>query len=433
MKIKIGAIGPRDSLDKIKEVAIEDSRIELVEFEYFHSDELQHLIQDHRYDVTQWIFSGPTPYYYALHNGWITKEEGSYPQLHGMGLLGTILKIFLERGDVATAISLDSIDEKTVQLVSSEYKLNSLHFELLPYKQFRTYEEIIDFHMQNYTKKRTEVAVTCLLTVFNELRERGIPCYRIVPSHLAIHNVFNLLVSRAESQIYQKSKVAIIGFELGDSTKLDPQNIYEYHKNKLIAELELVSIAEQLNGILSEEKDGRFYIYTTYGDVELFNSSQPLNDLVKEFQLKTSRNLKVGIGSGYTIYSAMEHVGLAFDSLDNLSNHSILFVDQEKRINDLSNESTTYFTVENLPDSWKKILKENNYTPTIPAKIYHFVKLKRIDEFDSDLITNLLKNTDRNSRRILNELEQMGLLQVCKEESTGKPGRPKKVYALSML
>ncbi|KAB2336738.1 hypothetical protein F7731_10315 [Cytobacillus depressus] len=432
MRIRIGAIGPRDSLDKIKEVAIEDSRIELVEFEYFHSDELEHLIQNNRYDVTQWIFSGQTPYYYALHNGWITEEEGYYPQLHGMGLLGTILKIFLERGEVTTALSLDSVNEHTVQLVSREYNLNSLHFELLPYNQFRTYEEIIDFHMQSYIKKKTEVAVTCLLTVYDELKKRGIPCYRIVPSHLAIQNVFNLLVSRAKSQIYQKSKVAIMGFELADPTALDSRNVYESRKNKLIAELELVSVAEKLNGVLSEAKDDRFHIYTTYGDVELFNSSQSLNDLVKEFELKTSLNLKVGIGSGYTIDSAMEHVGLAFESLDSLSNHSIPFVNQEKKVIDLSKENTTYFTVENLPDSWKKVMKENNYTPTIPAKIYHFIKLKRIEHFDSDLITSLLKNTDRNSRRILNELEQMGLLQVCKEESTGKPGRPKKVYTLML-
>ena len=99
----------------------------------------------------------------------------------------------------------------------------------------------------------------------------------------------------------------------------------------------------------------------------------------------------------------------------------------------MSTESAMYFTVEELPETWKRILEENNYTPTIPAKIYHFVKLKQIKQFNSELITGLLKNTDRNTRRILNELEQMGLLDVSEEEASGKPGRPKKIYKLAML
>ena len=64
-----------DSLNQIKEVAKSDSRIELIEFEYFHQDELEGILRKNRYDVTQWIFSGQTPYYYALDNGWITEEE----------------------------------------------------------------------------------------------------------------------------------------------------------------------------------------------------------------------------------------------------------------------------------------------------------------------------------------------------------------------
>ncbi|QDY45175.1 hypothetical protein FK545_05755 [Planococcus glaciei] len=56
MKVRIGALGPPDSLQVIREVAELDPRIELVEFEYFGSEELPKILSAHRYDVTQWIF-----------------------------------------------------------------------------------------------------------------------------------------------------------------------------------------------------------------------------------------------------------------------------------------------------------------------------------------------------------------------------------------
>ena len=83
----------------------------------------------------------------------------------GWDFLGTILKIFLERGEIVTALSVDTVDEKIVQQVLSEYNLTSLKFELLPYRQYKPYDEIIDFHVQNYEQGKTIVAVTCLLTV----------------------------------------------------------------------------------------------------------------------------------------------------------------------------------------------------------------------------------------------------------------------------
>jgi len=192
----------------------------------------------------------------------------------------------------------------------------------------------------------------------------------------------------------------------------------------------MLKVAEKLNGTLESKRSGRFHIFTTYGDFELLHANQPFNELLKEVELQISFDLKVGIGTGYTVFDAMENVEFAFNNYNSTIANNIIVVDQDKKPFNLSSGMATYFTVEKIPDSWKKILEENNYTPTIPAKIYHFVKLKQINQFNSELITGLLKNTSRNTRRILSELAQMGLLEVFDEESSGKPGRPKKVYRL---
>lgn len=431
MKVRIGAIGPSDSLSQIREVANKDARIELVEYEYSHPSQLSTILSEHRYNVTQWIFSGQNPYYYSLHHGLISEEEASFPPLHGISLLGTCLRVVQDKETIVKRISLDTVDETTVRLVLNEFSLNNLSFELLPYERYKPYDELINFHSDLYEKGKTQVALTCLLTVYQELTKKGIPCYRLVPSQLAIKTVLNLLVSRANSQIYEKLKVAIIGFELREKQSSNLSTyIYEKRKKSLHLELELQKVAELLNGALSNQQDGRFHIYTTYGDFELLNSERSFEDIIKEVELQTSLRLRVGIGSGYTVHEAQKHVDLAFSQESSKGETSILFVNEEKNVIDYSKEHTSYYTVENLPVYWKKALQENSYTPVIPAKIYHFLKLKHIQQFSSELITDLLKNTDRNTRRILNELEQMGLLEVVREESSGKPGRPKKIYAI---
>jgi hypothetical protein len=431
MKVKIGAIGPSDSLKQIREVAKKDSRIELIEFEYTHPDQLHRILDEHRYDVTQWIFSGQNPYYYSLHHGLITEEEASFPPLHGISLLGTCMRVVHDRGEVVKRMSLDTVDRETVGLVMNEFSLQDLSIELYPYHHYKPYDELIDFHVKEFEKGNTEVALTCLLNVYNALVELGIPCYRLVPSQLAIQTVFNILISRANSQIYEKLKVAILGFELiGNEAGNGSLQKYEDRKRSLRLGLHLVHVAELLNGTLIDRQDGRFQIYTTYGDIELLQTTQSLVDVVKEVELQMSNKLMVGIGSGYTVYEAERHVDFAFSQEPAGNETSIMFVDEDKKVIDYSKENTSYYTVENIPEYWKQTLQENSYTSLIPAKIYHFLKLKRISQFSSELITSLLKNTDRNTRRILSDLEQMGLLEVVGEESSGRPGRPKKTYAI---
>ena len=300
-------------------------------------------------------FSGQTPYYYALDRKWISEDEAAFTRFIGMGLLGTVLNIFLNREKITTSLSVDTVDEKAIQLVLDEYKLNDLHFELFPINNYKPYDEIVDFHVNHYMNKKTEVAITCLLTVYESLQKMGIPCYRIVPSRLAIQTVFNLLVSRATSQIFEKSKIVIIGIEMFQNQISKTHNLNEVQRNNLLIELEMLKVAEKLNGILESKRNGRFHIFTTYGDFELLHGNQPFNELLKEVELQISIDLKVGIGTGYTVFDAMENVEFAFNNHNSTIANNIVVVVQDKKPFNLSSGMATYFTVEKIPDSWKKI------------------------------------------------------------------------------
>ncbi|MGI2328128.1 hypothetical protein [Planococcus sp. YIM B11945] len=436
MKVRIGAIGPPDSLRNIREVASLDRRIELVEFEYFGSEQLPEIMEKHRYEVKQWIFSGQAPYYYCLDNGLITEKEASYPPLHGMALLGTCLQVMQENGRFVSRMSLDTVDESTVKSLFTEYRLDKISFELLSYEGYKEYEEIIDFHVQNYNSGKVEVALTCLLKVYLALQKRGIPCYRVVPSKMAINTVLALLVSRAQSHVYEKQKVAIIGFQMFEEGKAAKKSAYSFveKQKELELEQELLQITKKLNGSLINKGSGAHFIYTTQGDYELLVSEQPFYKIANEIKMRTSLNLHIGVGSGYTIYDAEQHVQMAFEHAAEKNSNEIIYVNEEGIYNNL-NEGQQQENAPSLqlPSYWTAVLKEFNYREHIPMKVYQYVKLKNITFFTSDIMTVLLKNTDRNSRRILSELEKMNLIRAVPEENnSGKRGRPKKIYELVM-
>jgi hypothetical protein len=429
MKIRIGAIGAADSLQKIMEVSKRDPLIEVIGFEYTNYEELSTILGQNRYKVDQWIFSGQTPYYYAIEHELITPEEASFPPLHGISFLGTYVHVIQDQGRFVKKVSLDTVDEKTVQLVLDEFSIDDISIKLYPYNNYRPHQEIVDFHVSHYENGETEVAFTWLYWVYLELKKRGIPCYRLVPSQLAIQTVLNFLVSRANTQVYEKSKVVILGFDVWEQD--GKYSIYENRKLRLEFELELLELAEKLNATLREE-NGRLYIYTTQGDFELSMDDGSFIETIRRIEVASEFRINVGIGSGYTVIEAKKHAIKACEKGMSHRGLKILYVNEEKELIDYSTDQELPMDNRNLPEYWIEVLAENDYAPYIPSKIFNFVQLKRIEQFSSELITNLLKNTDRNTRRILTDLEKLGLVEVVGEESSGKRGRPKKIYRIVM-
>lgn len=425
LKIKIGAIGAVDSLRKLVEVASKDSRIQLIAFSYDNYDELKNILRENKTKVDQWIFSGQYPYDFAIRHQLINENDGSYPPLHGISFLGTFLRIIKDRGHFVSKISLDTIDKKIVQQLLSEFSLEDCLISLSPYQYNKSYEEIVAFHIEQHRLGNSEVAITGFLSVYLELTKLNIPCYRLVPSDLAIQKELDLLVTRAYSQIYENSKVTIISIDVVE--KNDQYSIYEKQKQSLELERELLELTEKLNGSLREEENGRIYIYTTHGDFELSLIDESILQTIRGIQLTTNVDMNIGIGSGYTVYEAKTNSNLACEEGKQRVGSNIIYIDENKKIVDILSRDVNFDT---FPTFWRETLTKHNYTATIPLKIYRYVKLKQINQFGSDIITNLLKNTDRNTRRILSDLEKMGLLELVSEESVGKRGRPKKVYKI---
>ncbi|WP_397541194.1 MULTISPECIES: helix-turn-helix domain-containing protein [Rossellomorea] len=435
MMIKIGVIGPDDSIQRINHVATHFDNIELMNFPYHGVNEIEEILEKNRGLVDQWFFSGQSPFYYALEKGWITEKEGSFPPLHGSSFFGALLEAQMKEQTLLNKISIDTISKEEIETAVQFHSFDQLEISTYPYEGYRSADELVDYHRSLYEKGEIETAITCIQSVQKRLTEAGIPCYRVVPTNLSIRMILQYLLERAQSRKYQKSQIAIVGIEVIYSTQtLDESHFsYKMKHQELDLKRNLLDIAQKINGSMVQLGDGLFFVYTTRGELDLHEKESVFTTLTQEVKAHTDLDIRVGLGFGVTVLEAEHHVRLAFQHARKHESSIVISVNEDKTVTEIlpSSESITY-ALNNLGNEWKEVFKEASVSSAIVSKILSLSRHYDKEEITSQDLSRWLKSTERNGRRILTEMERIGIVEISGEEQSGGRGRPRKLYRFQL-
>ncbi len=436
MKVKIGIIGPTDSIERIKYVGKEFENVDMLSFSYSSLEEIDDIIITNKGAVDQWMFSGQVPFSYALSKELLGKNEGGFAELYGSSFLGTLLEAQVKEKKIFEAISLDTIKQSRIEMNREFFSLQSINFHSYAYEGFVSTEELVKFHQELYEEGKMEVAFTCIQSVSIKLKEMGIPCYRVIPSDLAILSTLEVLIERAHSFRYRKSQIAILGIEVIHTTA-SLEEMHYSHKMK-IKELELkrlmLSFAEEVNGSFVQFGDGLFLLFTTRGELELHIQGDSLLQLIEDINIQSGLKVRLGLGFGDTVLAAEENVRQAFHHAREQKSSTLVCVNEDRDVTEFYNVADKLsFPSRSMGQEWEGKLKDVNISPTIVSKIKSLAQYYQKEVITSQDLAGWLKSTERNARRILTELERSGLVKVSGEEQSGHRGRPRKIYTLSFL
>ncbi|KMJ58345.1 hypothetical protein AB685_10615 [Bacillus sp. LL01] len=436
MKVKIGIIGPTDSIERIKYVGKEFESVDLLSFSYTSLEEIDQIIYMNKGAVDQWMFSGQVPFSYARSKELINKSEGSYAELYGSSFLGTLLEAQMKEKKIFENISIDTIKQSRIDMNRDFFSLQAINFHSYAYDGFVPTGDLVKYHQELYEEGKIEVAFTCIQSVSVKLKEMGIPCYRIIPSDLAILSTLEVLIERAHSLRYRKSQIAILGVEV-IHTATSLEEMHYSHKMK-IKELELrrlmLRFAEEVNGSFVQFGDGLFLLFTTRGELELHIEGDSLLQLIEDINMQSNLKVRLGLGFGETVLAAEENVRQAFHHAREKKTSSLVCVNEDRDVTEFFNtKDKLSFQSRSLGQEWEAKLKDVNISPTIVSKIKSLAQYYQKDVITSQDLASWLKSTERNARRILTELERSGLVRVSGEEQSGHRGRPRKIYTLSFL
>ncbi|PLR82527.1 hypothetical protein CVD25_14390 [Bacillus canaveralius] len=431
MKIRVGVIGPNDSIEIVKNAAEEFEKIEIYPYPYVKVEETNQIILQNREHVDQWIFSGQAPYYYAFSNGLISEDEGSYPPLNGNSLYKTLLEAQIKEQKIFKRISLDTIQEHEIEAIHDS--ISPLEILPFPYTGYMPAQDIIDYHVNLYRKGEVDIAITCIQTVYASLNNLAIPCYRVIPDIPSIRLILQILKERGESFWYRKAQIAILGIEMFQSSSEEQFYSYKMKHQELELKRILLTYAELINGSFVQIGDEDFFIYTTRGELELQLKDHSLINLIKESHLHSRLNIRIGIGYGITALEAEQNARKAIQYARNQENPAVVLVDEDKKVTEnVSMEQQLSYYVRQQGSDWEEKLKDAHISPTVISRIqslsYHYKK----NHITSQELAQWLKSTERNARRILSELERLKLVRICGEEQSGQKGRPRKIYELKL-
>ncbi|NIK13305.1 hypothetical protein [Alkalibacillus almallahensis] len=427
-EVMIGVLGPEDSVERSLEVIDKLEGIRAYPYSYENTEDVKPIIEQHRYKVDQWLFSGPYPYSYAIDAGVITSEEGTYATLHGSSLLSVLLNIFIDFGYMVDQISLDTIGE---ELLDSE-QLQSVQFHRVSQGRFyEPHEQVVEFHQQKYDQGDTAVAVTCIHAVYRKLKARGVPVYRVVPSEISIQLALDYLKQRAYTHSYQKKQFVILGVDVVYPSAVAEGFVpYQTQHQELDLHRAILKMSEQVNGSMVKIGGGKYFIYTTRGDVDIFLQEHSIRERIDQMAAQSGLDIRVGIGYGHTVLEADEHLQIAFGYAGEPEYDRIVLVNEDKEVLSVSQQDFPMLTQQRIADEdWLKRLNDLSINPTQLSRIYALIHHYEKNELTAQELAHWLQRSERNARRILVDLEEVGLAKVVGEES-GQRGRPKKVYQI---
>jgi hypothetical protein len=428
--IRIGIIGPDDSVRQILSVAKEFPNVEFIPFVYKDVYQVNKLIAQHMKPIDQWLFSGVLNYHYAIQNNLVKEEQATYPPLHGSSLFATLLEAQLAANKVFKKISIDTFSTEEIKKTLSFYHLQSIQFTNLPFSDYTYIHKLAEFHEDLYKKGKSEIALTSTNYAYIQLKEKDIPVYRMNPSYLSIKLSLNLLIERAQAHRFKKSQIAIIGCTVNfhHDQRENIHYTYKMKQEELDIKKELLYLAEKVSGSFVSVGNGFYLIYTNRGEINHKIERTIIQLSEKIFDLHRLK-LHFSIGFGETASQAEQHVHLGLKQ--GRDHFSIITVDESQNITIKSGEDfddTFQYSMISIGKKWGEKIKNSSISVSIISKIISLTKRYHRTEFSSQEIANWLNCSSRNARRILSELERGGLIKQCGEMQSGGRGRPMKLY-----
>lgn len=428
----IGIIGPEDSIRLVQEVAAGEQRAtELTVRVYGRPEQAPELAREIDELCQVLLFTGRIPYTFAAAAGGLRAEIDFVPHA-GIDLYRTLSRILLSTGGRLPRVSVDTIEADVVRETYHDIEATP-PTEILPIADssgllFSGLDEITAYHHERYSSGAVEACLTCLGAVHRELRERGVPVWRVEHTRASVRDALRRAWLAAEVRQSRATQIAVMMIELTEPAGLghDP---YQVERHRLRLRESLLEHAERMRGRLGTIDDRTLLITTTRGTVE----SAIARHRAGHASLLTLRGVDVahtvGFGAGTTIAAAEDNARKALTLGRASGDTHVVFPDGEIY------SSRQRPVKQRLRETAPGVLRVSEQLRLGPLSTRRLIEA--LHQMDPNQVTarglaDAYGVEARSARRLLNSLRAAGFAEeVGLHVSTGA-GRPQTVYRVAM-
>lgn len=428
----VGIIGPQKSVERILAIAQEiEVFLEFKTYIYQRSNEIKEIVLESRNRVDAWICSGPAPYL-IVKDLLGTDQNLFYIPGTESGLYKAILDFVYDQREILDHVSIDyphdmyPIEEILKQLESPPHDiyLKSLNAQM-------TSDELVNFHYELWKQGKTQGAISSLPSVSDELRELGVPAYWLTTNRSETRQALNFMVENMKSSYFKDTQIGVEMIEVENFDKIISKMKSTYFLQRLELHLTdiLLTLCEKIDGSLSDRGNGRYVIFSSRGAIE--REIQVLQNTIFHMSAEADTTIAVGIGYGKSVLSAEVNANYAMQHSKEKPKREIVIMQENGMISELNGEEEN---LSYLPRTDDKDLLEKLNSGNISVRTYKRIaalnQKMNWKQFTTKEIAAHLQMTERNARRIISELCQIGLAECIGEEDFATRGRPSKIFRL---
>lgn len=428
---RVGIIGPQSTVDRIIYIAREfELDVIFLSYPYKVVKETEEIVKHNDNKVDLWIFSGRIAYNIACRSV-ENKENKIYIDHTEAGIYKGLLEFAHDIGSFTDYLSIDEISKSHLESALYQLNIKTENMYVKTFSEETSTKELVEFHSQLWRMGKTKGAITCFEEVYLQLKEAEIPAFRISTSDIEIRHTLNILSEKIKTFYFKGSQVAVQLFEMAhleDHFK-SPKQTYQLQYLELKFKEILINLSESLNGSLIEKGLGRYLIFSSRGDSEreLHRIEETVNNLVLESGLQVG----VGIGFGETIYSAEFNANHALKQSKEKFG-SIIIVRENGEVVEVNSKHLEvadfpYFNDENFIAK----LKNEKINMKFYIEIFAFTRNTGLKDFTVKDVSSQLSKDERNTRRFIERLCEVGLAEWIGMEESATRGRPRRVYKLT--
>ena len=431
-KINLAVVGPSDSVALISETAHEREHIlNVITVVYKDAAEVPQIIEKMDAQVDVWLFSGIVPYLHAKEAACTAKPLYYIPHT-GSSLYRALLQILDVENLEVGKISFDTFNRKEIEESFADIPIVVPAIYVNDYKNIVSAEEMTNYHYQLWLSGKSNIAVTCFLSTYNELKQLGVPTFRIWPTRDNIRTMLTIAISKVQEIRSKGSQIAIHHIAIDRYHELIAEVASNYEAKRIELKLYelLINYTEMLKGSILMLGDGHYTIYSTRGIIAQVTKEFTIMPLLEELTCKLNINVSGGIGFGPTAYAANQnaHSALALARQAGYSKWMVV-LDDKSVVGPLSSETYLQYSIKSDDLGAQKLADKLNIRTTTLFKM--FAALKNLDSeiINAEDLALYLGITTRSARRLLGNLINNGLAVSAGEEGVGK-GRPRNLYKI---
>ena len=419
----IGIVGPIFSTTKVKQCLQEiDPEIEMKLYNREKVEDTLEVIVDCENECDAIIFTGCAVSEYVKEH-YDLKKPYDFVSRAGTSIIKALWEIKLTNISL-DKISIDVIEEEVLDDIIKELSIELTSLYSRPFSKQMDESEYIDWHIKLFESGKTNVMVTGFTDVYNQLKKKGYPVFRLEPTIPLIKTCYKQLKSKYALSKAQYSQIAVQILSFNNNEN----NIECYYSNmikKSDMDKYIVKYARSIQGSLFPFGRNEYIIFAHKGAIQNTDNYNKLMKLSKNIK-DIGFLLSVGMGIGTTSYQADTNARKALTkSIDSKCSHIYMVDENDNIIGPLGEENEMNYSLRVSDEHLINISEKTGMSCESIVKIIALNEIRKSNIYDSKTLADLLDLSERSARRILKKIVAANLGKVIAKETSNGKGRPK--------